>query len=220
MAAANTLAVVDRVIGKLKTILSGYSLITWAPALKKATAAYNDRSHSYLMGSAPDDVKGSAELQYELDKVHGEQIKHNNQKWRARAGKLKDSGAFHIPLSRDTWERVDAPKFAGEVHEVDGLKGANVESGNKSYPVKTVLAVPIGSRDVDLGVEAGPGGGRRARQREMLQDYARKLKDAIPSGGYTLARVAQILRGMRGFADTADTYGPSKQGRIASFLKI
>ena len=39
MAAANTLAVVDRVIGKLKTILSGYSLISWAPALKKATAA-------------------------------------------------------------------------------------------------------------------------------------------------------------------------------------
>ena len=46
MAAANTLAVDDRVIGKLKTILSGYSLTTWAPALKKATAAYNDRSHS------------------------------------------------------------------------------------------------------------------------------------------------------------------------------
>ena len=63
MAAANTLAVVDRVIGKLKTILSGYSLISWAPALKKATTAYNDRSHSYLMGSAPDDVKGSEELQ-------------------------------------------------------------------------------------------------------------------------------------------------------------
>ena len=28
------------------------------------------------------------------------------------------------------------------------------------------------------------------------------------------------MRGMRGFTDTADTYGPSKQGRIVSFLKI
>ena len=56
MQAANTLAVVDGAIGKLKTILSGYSLTDWSGALRKATAAYNDRSHSYLMGSAPDDA--------------------------------------------------------------------------------------------------------------------------------------------------------------------
>lgn len=95
-------------------------------------------------------------------------------------GKLKDSGAFRTPLGRDTWERVDAPKLAG-----DGLKGANVESGNESYPVKTVLAVPAGSRDVDLGIEAGPGRGRRSRQREMLQDYERNLQDMTPSTGLT-----------------------------------
>ena len=217
MAAADTLAVVDRVIGKLKTILSGYSLTTWAPALEKATAAYNDRSHTYLMGSAPDDVKGSAELQYELDKVHGEQFKHNNDKWRAKAGKLRDAGAFRIPRPRDIWERIDAPKFGGEVHDVVEFERANVGDGTKSYPVKTSLAVPAGSTDVDIGIEAGPGGGRRARQREMLQDYARNLKDMLPSTGYTLARVAQLLRGMRGFLDTADVYGPSKQGRIVSF---
>jgi len=60
MATVNTLSVVDRVVGKIKTILSGYSLTDWADALRRATAAYNDRSHSYLIGSAPDDVKGSA----------------------------------------------------------------------------------------------------------------------------------------------------------------
>jgi len=54
----------------------------------------------------------------------------------------------------------------------------------------------------------------------MLQDYARNLKQVVPSAGYTLARVAQILRGMRGFLDTADVYGPSKAGRIVSFLKL
>lgn len=43
----------------------------------------------------------------------------------------------------------------------------------------------------------------------------------IPTTGLTLARVAQILRGMRGFIDTADVYGPSKAGgRIVSFLKL
>ena len=57
MAAANTLAVVDRAIGKLKSILSGYSLIDWAGALKRATTAYNEGSHSYLMQSAPNDAR-------------------------------------------------------------------------------------------------------------------------------------------------------------------
>ena len=130
--AVNTLSVVDRTIASLKAILSGYSLTKWADALKKATNAYNTKSHSYLMGSAPDDVKGSKELQYELDKVHGEQIKHNNDKWRQKAGKLRDSGAFRIPRDRSTWERIDAPKFSGETYNVSGFKGTHVESGDKS----------------------------------------------------------------------------------------
>ena len=74
------------------------------------------------MGSAPDDMKGSAALQYELDKMHGEKIKHNIEKWRAKAGKLRDAGAFRIPRPRDTWERVDAPRFLGEVFNVDDSK--------------------------------------------------------------------------------------------------
>jgi len=125
MQTANTLAVVDRAIGKLKSILSGYSLSDWSGALRKATTAINNNSHSYLMSSAPDDVKGSTALQYELDKVHGEQIKHNNNKWRAKAGKLRDAGAFRIPRPRDTWERIDAPKFGGEVFNANAFKGAN-----------------------------------------------------------------------------------------------
>ena len=54
----------------------------------------------------------------------------------------------------------------------------------------------------------------------MLQDYAKDLKGMLPSTGYTLARVAEILRGKRSFHDTADVYGPSKQGRIVAFLKL
>ena len=167
--AVNTLAVVDRAIGKLKTILSSYSLTNWAESLQRATNAYNNKSHSYLMGSAPDDVKGSKELQYELDKMNGEQILHNNKKWRQKAGKLRDEGAFRVPTERKTWERIDAPKFGGEVLKVDGLIGANVESGDKTYPVKTVLPVPAGSQDVDLA-DSGPGQGRRAKQKEVLGD--------------------------------------------------
>ena len=101
VSAVNTLAVVDRAIGKLKTILSSYSLTNWADALKKATNAYNEKSHSHLMGSAPDDVKDSKALQYELDKMNGQQILHNNLKWRQKAGRRKDKGAFILPRERN-----------------------------------------------------------------------------------------------------------------------
>ena len=146
----------------------------WAGALRKATAAYNDRSHSYLMGSAPHEVKGSNLLQYELDKLHGEQIKHNNDKWRAKARRLWDASAFRVPRPRDMWERIDAPKFSGEAHEVVDFKRANVGDSTNSYRIKTALAVPRGSADIDIGIETGPGGGRRARRREMLQEARRR----------------------------------------------
>jgi hypothetical protein len=217
--AINTLAVVDRAIGKLKTILSSYSLTNWAESLQRATNAYNNRSHSYLMGSAPDDVRGSAELQYELDKMNGVQILHNNKKWRQKAGRLRDEGAFRLPTDRKTWERIDAPKFGGEVFKVNGLIGANVESGDKSYPLKTVLAIPAGSADVDLG-DAGPGQGRRAKQKEVLGDYAKDLHKLIPNEGLILSTARSILQGMRGLVDTMDTYGPARAGRYVSFLKL
>ena len=221
MQAINTLSVIDRTIGKLKTILSAYSLTNWADSLKKATRVYNNRQHSYLMGSAPDDVKGSSLLQYELEKTHGEQIKHNNDKWRQRAGRLRDAGAFRVPRERDTWERIDKPKFGGEVYNVDSFKGANVESGDKTFPVKTALPVPRGSLDVDLGIDDGERNqGRRAKQREMLGDYARDLRNLIPDTGLTLAAATRALQGMRGFLDTVELYGPSKSGRYVSFLKL
>ena len=57
------------------------------------------------------------------------------------------------------------PKFAAKVLQVSGLKGSHVESGDRSFPVNTVLAVPTGSANVDLD-DAGPGQGRRAKQKK------------------------------------------------------
>ena len=51
-AATQTLAVVDRAIGKLKAVLSAYSLTGWASARPKAMRVYNERNHSYLLGIA------------------------------------------------------------------------------------------------------------------------------------------------------------------------
>ena len=86
MQAVNTLSGVDSVIRKLKTIISGYSLTNWTEAMRKATEAYNESSHDYLMGSAPEDMKSSPLLQYENDFKVGKQVQHNNEVWRKKAG--------------------------------------------------------------------------------------------------------------------------------------
>ena len=104
------------------------------------------------MGSAPTDVKDTPTSQHELGKEQGELIKHNNDSWRQKAGRLRGSGAFRVPSPRHTWERIDAPKFDGEVHQVSGFKGANDEDAEgNNFPMKTVLAAPAGSQDVEIG---------------------------------------------------------------------
>jgi hypothetical protein len=221
MHSVNTLAIVDNRIKQLKTILSGMNLTQWSDSLKRATEALNERNTAPLMRSAPNDVEGSTELQYEIEKQSGLDTKHNNTLWRKRVGALRDRGAFRTPLPRESWERVDQPKWGGKVHITDSFKGANVEdTDGKSHTVKTSLAVPGTSQDVDIQIETGPGGGKRAQQRMRLADYAQNLKNLLPSTGYTLARVVQIIKGMRGAEDTMDVWGPSRAGRYTSFLKL
>jgi hypothetical protein len=149
--AVNTLGIVDQAIQKLKRILSGYNLNAFKGSLDKATKAYNRSSHSYLMGSAPEDYKGSEALQYTLEAQAGRDMLHNNKKWHAKVQKLTDQGGFRTALDRDTWERIDQPTWSGKVSKVDRLKGANVEdTEGKSHPVRTVLPVPVGSKDIKI----------------------------------------------------------------------
>ena len=96
---------------------------------------YNDREHTALFGAAPDDVEDSKVLQYVLEADAGKAVSHNNRRWRDKAGKLQDLKGFRVPLDRNTWDRIDQPKFSGKVHQVAGLKGANVEDEEgKSFP--------------------------------------------------------------------------------------
>ena len=90
----------------------------------------------------------------------------------------------------------------------------------RNFPVNAILPVPGTSRDVDIQIEAGPGGGKRATQREMLREYALKPKNTLPTTGLTLARVIQEIKSMQHAETTMDVYGPSRTGRYTSFLKL
>ena len=115
----NSIAAVDRAMQSVKSILKNVQGDGGlAKGIKRASSLYNDREHSALYGASPDDVAdGTNEvLQYQLEAEVGGKVKFNNHKWRQKAGRLKDKGAYRIPLDRNEWERIDQPKFYGEVH--------------------------------------------------------------------------------------------------------
>ena len=221
----NALAGIDRTQQSIKSILKNIQGNDgWAKHIKRAVDIYNDREHSALYGAAPDDVDDNKVLQYHLEAEAGQAVKHNNEKWRQKARRLKQRGGFRVPLDRSTWERIDAPKFGGKVHEVEGLAGANVDDteGN-SFPVRQVLAVPRTSGDVDVPDELVPGSGKRQEQLVGMREFANTLKAEIlskPSGEMSFAGVSQFLRTQPGFSDTADAYRLPQAGRNVKFLRL
>ena len=68
--------------------------------------------------------------------------------------------------------------------------------------------------------DAGPGQGERAKQKEVLGDYARDLHKLIPDEGLTLPSARMRLQGMRGFEDTIEVYGPARSGRYGAFMTL
>ena len=223
----NAIAAVDRMQQSLKGILKSIQGADgWAKHLKRAMSLYNDREHSGLYGAAPDDVGQNKELQYRLEVEAGEKVQHNNQRWREKAGKLQDNGGFRVPMPKNTWPRIDQPRFEGKVHKAAALKGANIEDteGN-SFPVRQVMAVPKDSEDVELNDELLPGSGKRLKQKEFLKPFAEKLKQQLsrqPTGELSFAAVRIFLNKQAHFNDTADLYklpvGP--QGRHNKFLRL
>ena len=162
----NSLAGIDRAQQSVKKIMANLQVgndTPWSSVMKKAVDIYNDREHGALYGESPEGVTENKEIQYMLEAQAGKDVKHNNNRWRARAGKLTDLGGFRKPMPRETWERIDAPKFEGKVRQVGFLKGANVEDdeGN-SFPVRSVLAVPGESQDVVSNTELVPGSGAKS----------------------------------------------------------
>ena len=78
----NGLAVVDAAIRTLKVSIAKEMADTesdsWAKVVEPLVKAYNANSHAALMGSAPEDVKKTPVLQYELEKQSGLDVAANS----------------------------------------------------------------------------------------------------------------------------------------------
>ena len=131
---------------------------SWAKALPEAVLAYNADSHTALMKSAPQDVKGSAVLQYELEKQSGLDVKHNAEVNDKRITKLREMDAFRVLAPKATWVRADQPRYGEKVHPFRMIYGADVVSTDgTAIKVRDALAVPSGSAAVAVPRELKAG---------------------------------------------------------------
>ena len=110
------------------------------------------------MGNAPNDVTGSDELQYALEKQAGEDVAHNHAEHVKRMRKLLEAGAFRVMLPTREWGRTGEPRYSEKVHKVDYLVGAAVVgTAGANFLIRDVFAVPAGSQYVKVPREIRGG---------------------------------------------------------------
>ncbi len=78
--------------------------------------SYNGNSHSTLMNSAPEDVKGTPVLQCELEKQSGYDERHKTAVNEKRMAKLRQDEAFRTLMPQVTWNRAGMPRWSEKVH--------------------------------------------------------------------------------------------------------
>ena len=205
----NSLAVVDGAIRTIKIMIAKEMVDTesesWAKAVPLAVKAYNSNSHSALMNSAPEDVKGTPVLQYELEKQSGFDVASNsNINEKGRIDKLRALGAFRILLPRSTWNRAGQPRYSEKVYEFLHIYGQDVKATDgATAPIKHVMPVPLGSGDVKIPRELRAGRPIRDEgARAALHPFATALHGFLgPDGGLTLQGAGTKLRAIPGFSE-------------------
>ncbi len=92
-----------------------------------AVNAYNSNLRSARMNSAPEDVKDTFVLQYELEKRRGLDAASS-------IIKLRVPGAFRILLPRNIWNRAGQPRYNEKVYAFLHKYGQESEVSHKLPP--------------------------------------------------------------------------------------
>ena len=223
----NHLAVVDAAIRTLKDTLkkdmTAKSSDSWLDSLPAAVKAYNANSHAAIMNTAPEDVKNTPVLQYELEKQSGLDAAHNAKVHQDRMVRLRSAGAFRLVMPRSTWVRSGQPRYSEKVYELDHFVGPDVVAKDGTRrPVRDALPVPRGSQDVQVPRELK--GGRPIRDegaRAALRPFATALRGFLgPTGSLTLQGAGTKLRGVPGFAEAMAQQRITGIGALVRFLAL
>ena len=196
---------------------------SWLDSLPAAVKAYNANSHAAIMNTAPEDVKNTPVLQYELEKQSGLDAAHNAKVHQDRMVRLRSAGAFRLVMPRSTWVRSGQPRYSEKVYELDHFVGPDVVAKDGTRrPIRDALPVPRGSQDVQVPRELK--GGRPIRDegaKAALRPFATALRGFLgPTGSLTLQGAGTKLRGVPGFAEAMAQQRITGIGALVRFLAL
>jgi hypothetical protein len=204
----NAMAVVDAVIKRLKETLrqdlAEAASQNWVRFLPRAVKAYNANSHEHLMGSAPDDVKGNANVKQHQDRVAA----------------LQAAGAFRVRLPSKTFTRTSTARWSNEVHQVVSFVGPEVvdEKGNR-FPMRDTLPVPSTSKGAKASVDVG-GDAKRSAAVERLRDFAQALNGFLGSEGLSIQGAGTKMRQVPGFSAAMTETKLTGVGALERFVRL
>ena len=208
----NSLGVVDATIRTLKQslakVVTAETTESWAEPLRRVVDAYNKNSHGSLMESAPADVRRNKVLNYALEKQAGRDIKRNADISDERAEKVRRLGAFRVAVERparwnDIRNRIDRPSASSEVYPVENIRGGVVESGSTRAPLRSVVAVPLGSRNVNPPESitlSNPG--QVKEQRRAMRKFVEPLRQMLRGGrSMNVGTIGNEMKKVPGFSE-------------------
>jgi len=181
----NTLAVLDRAIQTVKTILfkrmTRRNTTKWDKFVQETEDGYNESVHGHLLGS-PDDTEGDSKTakinQFVLQQKNAEAFETNHDKAEKRMEAVREAGAFREAKKQESFSRGFKPQF-GEVRQVREVKaGQVVDTEGKRVPVSVVKPVPADTQEIEVPDFRGRQL-RDERLREDLREFAKDLYDAL-----------------------------------------
>jgi hypothetical protein len=219
----NALAVVDTSIRRVKEILRqelAEGRRSWAENLAKAVAGLNNSPNDYLMGSNPADVKGNSELQLALQEQAGRDLAVNAQQHANRMAALRIAGAFRTRLPERTFARSTTARWSNDVHKVVSFIGDQVvDDKGARFPVRDVLPVKLGSKDMaaasDIGTDA-----KQREQREKLRPFALALTGMLGDEGLSIQGAGIKLRKLPGFTERMEEARLTGIGALERLVRL
>ena len=220
----NALAVVDAVIKRLKETLrqdlAEAASQNWVKFLPRAVKAYNANSHDHLMGSAPEEVKGNAVLQYSLEKQAGQDAATNVKQHQDRVAALQAAGAFRVRLPSKTFTGTSTARWSNEVHQVASFIGPEVvdEKGDR-FPLRDTLPVPSTSKAAKASVDTG-GDAKRSAATERMREFAQALNGFVGAGGLSIQGAGTKMKQVPGFSDAMVEAKLTGIGALERFVRL
>ena len=172
----------------------------WAELLPRVTEAYNRTVHGSLIGRAPAEVYGDADLTFNLQLKAAHDIQRNSKLIEKRADRLKNLGAFRDELAqKNKFERAYQPRYGDTVRRVASVKGGTVvDETGKQFPTRHVL--PVRPESTAVSTEGLHGGSARIdRVRlESLEPYRARIEAFVATGGKTENEVVRYMKELDG----------------------